>query len=304
MRHVELVLAGVLLLVLVTACSRKVDLAVPGGGAGMLFAVEGAASGGTRAMLDAVRERLAFVGVRDATVTAEEDDRIRVLLPGVDARGADRVERLLVRPTRVAFAAVDDGRAFFERARQELAADGPVRVAFDSYRRGAGGEHAATAYLTSADRGALQAVLEQLEPPEGTRLRVLPGKFATFAYLVEDPPGLDRPEIEEARVVSREPAGDAVVSMTLAGRDREAFAALTRRQLHRRLAILVDGEIRSLPVVQEVIGSGRARIGPSPVTPKEGTEQEARALAAGIRAWKLAGGLVLVRRQLTPAGGR
>ena len=105
MRRVDLILAGVLLFALATACSRKIDLAVPGGGAGLLFAVEGAGSGGTRAMLDAVRERLTFVGVRNATVTAEDNDRIRVLLPGVDARGTDRVERLLARPTRVAFAA-------------------------------------------------------------------------------------------------------------------------------------------------------------------------------------------------------
>jgi preprotein translocase subunit SecD len=61
---------------------------------------------------------------------------------------------------------------------------------------------------------------------------------------------------------------------------KDDFADFTRRHLRRRLAILVDGEVISAPIIQDVI-PGRCLI--SGGGPKGMTKEEAESLAAALR---------------------
>jgi SecD/SecF fusion protein len=286
---------------------RTTGLVVKGGGVGFLFRVESPKQGGTQAMADVVRKRLEALGVNAPTVVAEGEDRIRVLVPDLGESEADRFQGLLTRPTQVAFSLVDDGKEFFEALKNKLPGDGSVTMATETSRRSPEGPPAETCYLMATHRKKMEAFLKSVNPPEGRRLWILPGEWGVLAYLIEEPPTLRQPVVENVTVVTDEGSGQAAVELRFAKEHQVAFAELTRKNINRRLAILVDGEIRSIPVIQSAIESGRARIGASPITPVGVTEREARSLAAGIKAWGLAGGLSLIERCVTlpprdPAG--
>ncbi|MBW1808599.1 MAG: hypothetical protein JRJ19_00505 [Deltaproteobacteria bacterium] len=282
-----------------TGCKAPIDLAVKGGGVGFLFQVEKPKAGGIQAMVSAVQRRLEAWGVSGPQVTAEGENRIRVLVGGVGEPEADRMQALLTRPTHVSFCSVDDGTEFFENLKSQLPGDGSVRVAVETYQHKDGQAHE-IGYLMANHKRKLVEFLSTVKPPVGRKLTILPGEWGVAAYLIEDPPALDKPLVEEVKVVNEDPSGDATVYIRFAKGHRQAFAELTKKNLNRRLAIIVNGEIRSLPFVQMPIESGQAKIGPSPVTPSGVAEREAKALAAGIKAWGLADGLSLLERQLTP----
>jgi SecD/SecF fusion protein len=290
----------VVLGLVLTGCKTPIDLAVKGGGVGFLFQVEQPKAGGIQAMVSAVQRRLEAWGVAGPQVTAAGDNRIKVLVGGVGDPEADRMQALLTRPAHVSFCSVDDGTEFFEKLKNQLPGDGSVRVAVETYQH-KDGQALEIGYLMANHKKKLQEFLATVKPPAGRKLTILPGEWGVAAYLIEDPPGLDKPLVEEAKVVTEDSSGEATVYIRFAKSHWQAFAELTKKNLNRRLAILVNGEIRSLPFVQTPIDSGQAKIGPSPVTPIGVAEREAKALAAGIKAWGLSAGLSLVERQLTPA---
>src|SRR5438093_10811102 len=57
---------------------------------------------------------------------------------------------------------------------------------------------------------------------------------------------------------------------------RELFAAITKENINKRLAIVLDGQVVSAPVIRSEISEGKAQITGS------FTEEEARKLAAKI----------------------
>jgi preprotein translocase subunit SecD len=130
-------------------------------------------------------------------------------------------------------------------------------------------------------------------------LAVLPGREGPLAYLIHDPPAIDKAVMERVQVFEDPASGLPMVAMVLAQPFRSSFADLTRSQLGRRLAILVNGEIRTLPVVQSAIESGNLRIEPSPVADPKQARPQAEALASGLNAWALARRLTLVRLEVT-----
>jgi len=295
--------AFILLMLLLASggCRSTASLTVKGGGVGFLFEVQEPREGGTRAMAEAVKQRLEAFGVAGAMVSTVGSNRIRVLVPGLVEAKAGRVEKLLTRPTRVAFGLVDDGKEFFESLKARLPGDGSVRMATETRHASSDGTAYETCYLMATRRDKLEKFLKQIEPPEGRKLWLLPGEWGVLAYLVMDPPNLELPEVIEAKVVLDSQSGQPAVDIQFATQDREAFALLTRKNVNRRLAVMVDGEMRSVPLIQAAIDSGKARIGASPVVPVGVSEREARALAAGIRAWNMAGGLNLIDTEITPA---
>lgn len=87
--------------------------------------------------------------------------------------------------------------------------------------------------------------------------------------------------------------GAPVVMMSFDDRGAEGFEALSRAQLKKRVAIVVDGVIQSAPVVQEPIPGGRVMISPGGFKDKATSARESKALVGVLRHGPLSGPLIL-----------
>jgi len=242
-----------------------------------------------RAMAQALAERLRALGMNGARARVLDQGRVQVDLAadGCDEQLAAR----LARPPRLDFHLADDGEDALAWLRSRLPGDGSVRLATETLTLPAGAR--SSSYLLANSRRRMEKFLSEVEVPARRRFAILPGEWGVAAYLVEDPPGLT-PVVAQARVVEDEP-GLVEVAIELEGESARRFASLTRANLGRRLAIIIDGDIRSLPVIRTTITGGRARIVSSPLLPVEVARRQARSLAASLLAWQLAGGLELVQ---------
>lgn len=86
---------------------------------------------------------------------------------------------------------------------------------------------------------------------------------------------LDQSAIQST-LVSTNPFGGRQIDFVLTPKGREQFAKVTRENIGRRLAIVIDGKVITAPVIRAEISGGRGVISGS------FTEAEAKALAARI----------------------
>jgi preprotein translocase subunit SecD len=288
-------------------CKQESSLTVPAGGVGFLFQLEG---GGDRAdqlhkaqesMVDAIRHRLSRLGLLQEQVLAEGPDKLKVLVPNVNQATAEKIEQVLTRPTQLSIAFVEDGKDFFASLKDQLPKDSKVAAASDRYDLGANVPAEEGWYLMSSERQSLEAFVKTLTLPKGRRLAVLPGFKGALAYLLVEPPALENPVLQKIRVVASEDPADTAVEAELAEPFRSSFAELTQKALHHRIAILIDSEIVSLPVVESSIQNGRLRISPSPVPSPDTLPLQAKMLAEDLNAWSLVKGLRLIKKEFTPA---
>jgi preprotein translocase subunit SecD len=75
---------------------------------------------------------------------------------------------------------------------------------------------------------------------------------------------------------STDALGQAVIEINFTGDGGKRFAEVTRQKMHKRLAIIIDGQLYEAPVIQMEISGGKALISGS------FSKQEARELAAKI----------------------
>jgi preprotein translocase subunit SecD len=86
-------------------------------------------------------------------------------------------------------------------------------------------------------------------------------------------PGLDQSAVKAARVVADEISGKPQVEVRLNEEGKKRFAEVTRANVDKRLAILVEGKVVMAPIVRTEIKDGRALIA------GDFTQEEAKALA-------------------------
>jgi RNA polymerase sigma factor (sigma-70 family) len=101
------------------------------------------------------------------------------------------------------------------------------------------------------------------------------GKVILETFHVQKKVLLDQSAIESASV-STNWVGGRQIGFTLTPTGKEQFAKITRENMGRRLAIIIDGKVISAPVIQSEIRGGKGNISGN------FTEQEANRLAASI----------------------
>jgi len=87
---------------------------------------------------------------------------------------------------------------------------------------------------------------------------------------------LDQTDLKAATVSTNTPTGAPVIEIAFSDKGAKHFAKVTRQNIGKRLAIVIDGRVYSAPRIQMEITSGSAQISGS------FSEQEARDLAAKI----------------------
>jgi preprotein translocase subunit SecD len=208
--------------------------------------------------LETIRNRVDQFGVAEPSIQQQGDNRILIQLPGV--QDPERAKALIGKTALLEFKLLDD--------------------------------------RLDPDRAA------QAGPPEGTEVlyqRVVDKETKQerrFPYLVQTKTLLTGADLATARVSIDQNTSEPYVSVEFNPDGAKAFADLTAANVGRRLAIILDGNVHSAPVIREKIPSGQAQITGGFTT------EEATDLAIVLRAGALPAPVnVLEERTVGPSLG-
>lgn len=208
--------------------------------------------------LETIRNRVDQFGVAEADIRPQGDDRIIIQLPGVDDPA--RAKALIGKTALLEFKLVDESRS-----PQSALEEGPPP-----------GTEIAYQHVKNAETG------RESKRPFLLRKRTL----MTGAY------------ITDARVSIDNRMNDPYVSLSFDSKGARLFERITEAHVKKQLAIVLDGNVYSAPVINEVIAGGRAQITGS------FTMEEARDLAIVLRAGALPAPVeILEERTVGPSLG-
>lgn len=211
--------------------------------------------------VETIRNRVDQFGVAEPTIQRQGDDRILVQLPGV--QDPARAKELIGKTAVLEFKFLDE-QADPEQAVRE----GPPPGSEVLYGR-----------IVRRDRDT------------GARTET------RIPYVVRKPVLLTGDLLKTAEVRISD-SGEPYVSVEFNATGARVFADLTEKNVGRRLAIILDGQVHSAPVIRERIPSGQAQI-TGGFTP-----EEARDLAIVLRAGALPAPVqILEERTVGPSLG-
>jgi preprotein translocase subunit SecD len=211
-----------------------------------------------RVGLETIRNRIDQFGVAEPSIQRQGDNRILVQLPGV--QDPERAKALIGKTALLEFKMLD------ENADPEAAVRGTV------------------------PEGDELLYQRRVEKETGTERRI--------PYVVKKQALLTGRDLSTARVSIDQTTSEPYVSVEFNAAGAKAFADLTDAHVGKRLAIVLDGNVHSAPVIRERIPSGRAQITGGFTT------QEASDLAIVLRAGALPAPVtVLEERTVGPSLG-
>ncbi len=210
--------------------------------------------------LEIIRNRIDQFGVAEPVIIRQGVDEIVVQLPGV--KDPDRAMGLIGQTAQLEFKLVAEDKIDLQRLIAEAVKAGKWKP----------GEHVQKLNL------ALQGRL-----PQGTEIafqKVVDSqtrKVKKEPLLLESQVLMTGEMVKNAQVRIGGNFNEPYVSLDLTGRGGRIFGNITAKNVGRRLAIVLDGVVRSAPVIREKILGGRAQISGS------FTHEEATDLAIVLR---------------------
>ncbi len=211
----------------------------------------------TDQVLEIIRNRIDQFGVAEPTIQRQAENEIVVQLPGV--KDPKRAIDIIGKTAQLEFKLVDDEAA--------VALGLPASI------------------LPGEEAQLLEKVKDKL--PEGDEIlyqRVTnkeTGVVTRRPFVLKKQTLLTGDLLTEAKVNIDQRFNEPYVSITFNGTGSKIFEDITAQNVKKRLAIILDGNVYSAPVIQEKISGGNAQITGS------FTMEEARDLAIVLRAGAL-----------------
>lgn len=212
--------------------------------------------------IKAIRNRAEKIGVSEPTIRKRGDENILIQLPGV--KDPDRAVRLIGKTAQLEFKIVDE-QATASISQVEGLPEGVERRTRQPQNR-----NVTEVYyeLPRSKRAAVRAVLDPLIPPENslvfgaaTNSDGTDSKDTIRTFVVEARAGITGDYLVGADP-QQDPSisGKWYVSMEFDAKGAKVFADLTAANVGRLMAIVLDDEVNSAPVINEKIGGGKAQI--------------------------------------------
>ena len=173
-----------------------------------------------RQALETIRNRIDQFGVAEPSIQQQGDNRILVQLPGV--QDPERAKALIGKTALLEFKLVDE--------------------------------------RLDADRAAREGVSEGLELLYQRRVDKETRQERRLPFVVQRKAVLSGADLTTARVSIDQNTGEPYVSVEFNPAGARVFAEVTEASVGRRLAIVLDGNVHSAPVIRERIPSGQAQI--------------------------------------------
>ncbi len=215
--------------------------------------------------LEIIRNRIDQFGVTEPVIVRQGKNEIVVQLPGV--KDPKRALKLIGQTAQLEFKLVDDDAG--------LDLNALIRKAIEDGR------------LTNAND--IKAINEALKGqiPSGDRIYFLKdmdsktGRIIKRPILLKDKVLMTGDAVKTAHVRIGGTYNEPYVALEFTDRGAKLFEKITGENVGKRLAIILDGVVRSAPVIRERIGGGHAQITGS------FTHEEASDLAIVLRAGAL-----------------
>jgi preprotein translocase subunit SecD len=236
-----------------------------------------------------IRNRVDQWGVAEPTIAKRNDASILVQLPGYS--NPEKARDLIGKTAQLEFKMVDDADTSLTQLK-----DLPQGVTLDWDRySGPGDATVSSPFLVSADRQVLESYLKG-KGPEGKQF--LLGKIedraqrtATWrSYLVDKKAALTGEYVTDALVpgdwMNREDHRP-YVQLNFNRTGAQLFGTLTKNNIKKRMAIVLDETVNSAPVIQTEISGGICSITLGGLKPVNEIQDEARDLAVVLRSGAL-----------------
>ncbi len=200
--------------------------------------------------IEVIRNRIDEFGVTEPEILAQGQDRIVVQLPGV--RDIERAKELIGKTAKLEFKMVNDTIApqimmgWLEKASK----------AGISYKKG----DRFSEYLKKMND------FLKLDIPEGHELAFekqtnkATGEENNIPFVVESLAKITGDDLADARVQIDPQKNDPYVSMDFKPAGAKRFEEATGANIGRRMAVILDGNVYSAPVIQAKIAGGHAQI--------------------------------------------
>ncbi|MCC6749647.1 MAG: protein translocase subunit SecD [Deltaproteobacteria bacterium] len=254
-----------------------------------------------RQAIETIRGRVDEFGVAEPTILRKGRD-IVVELPGLTEKHFERVKDVIGRTAQLEFKILDDEGNFIEQAAGKLPKGSAIKLRQESYD---GKQHGSVSYafLESKDKKALEQFLESLpklglpvpkdheillgsEQAQDDKGNKLPEKTWVTHYLKRRTE-LTGEYLTDAEVQWDQQTGRPEVGLTFDRNGASLFERVSGDNIGRRMAIILDNNVNSAPVLQSKISGGRARITLGGFKPPHELMEEAKDLAGVLRSGAL-----------------
>jgi preprotein translocase subunit SecD len=237
----------------------------------------------------AIRNRVDQWGVSEPTIAKQGDSSILVQLPGYS--NPEKAKELIGKTAQLELRIVDDTDTSVTNLK-----DLPAGVAVDWDRfTGAGDATVSSPYLGGKDRSVLAEYVKDKAPKDRTiaigKIEGVKGQAATYrTYLLDKKLGLTGEYITNAQVAYDNAPGEGnrpYVQLTFNRTGADLFGKLTKENVKRRMAIVLDDTVDSAPIIQSEIPGGVCSIHLGGLRPVNEILDEARDLALVLKSGAL-----------------
>ena len=184
-----------------------------------------------------IRKRLDAMGTREISITPEGSDRLRIQIPGLEGAAVDQTRKQISQVAKLTFQLVPENQQEILDAAKANGGKLPFKYAMD-YE-----------ILKMEERDLSNKEVESQIVVE-TKV-ALSGKHVTRAYR------------------SIQQMGESIVNMDFDSVGRQQFADITSANVGHQFAIVLDGVVRSAPVIRTAIPDGHCYIEGGNMTPLE-----------------------------------
>lgn len=200
--------------------------------------------------IEVIRNRIDEFGVTEPEILAQGNDRIVVQLPGV--RDIERAKELIGKTARLEFKMVNDTIA---PQTMQGWLDKATKAGI-TYKKG----DRFSDYLKKMNELLKSDIPEGHELAFEKKVNKATGEEANIPFVVESIAKITGDDLSDARVQIDQQKNDPYVSMDFKAAGAKRFEEATGANIGRRMAVILDGNVYSAPVIQAKIGGGHAQI--------------------------------------------
>jgi len=242
-------------------------------------------------VIKTLRSRIDVYGVSEPEVRMRGDDAVLIQIAGLTAEEERSVkEDIIGRTAQLEFKLVDDESKYFAEIAGRAGEGSTIKLSNDTYR-GPGDQIVSSPYLYAPTKEELQVFVNANPPPsdrivsfsriptdEGDRIRT---------WLLDRKTPLTGDSIVNAQVQLNRDENQPYTALQLDRAGGVIFDQLTAANIKKRVAIVLDDNVDSAPVIQSRIPSGNVSITGGGFKSQQEVLKDANALAMVLNAGAL-----------------
>ncbi len=211
-----------------------------------------------------IRQRVNGLGVAEPSITRRGTSDIVVQLPGLKEKDVARAVKLIGQTAQLQFRMVDDAGTnnFFNQFRGQLPKGYKLRRIDGSYLSVTHPDKEALANLLVPKLDDNHIIGYQFFPiyNDAERKDLDEERSYYKTYYIKKPIELTGQNVKDARVAIDQQFNRPYTAITFDVEGAKLFGDLSRNNINKRMAIMLDDEVKSAPVFNEAIMGGSARI--------------------------------------------